>query len=720
MSVDTYAICPCGSGKKIKFCKCKDSLGEMDKVLKMVEGGQMVPALDRLSNILQQHPDAAWALAVRGRLLISLREYDSLAENAERFIRLQPSNPLALTQRSASQLFAGEIQAATGSLLEALTESGRDVDAFVLDVSSILSVALAQSGVVMTARNYATLSLMADYEDGAPSAADVLKQINGSPNVNHLLKSVNEPIERPADVEWGERFDEALGLLRSNQILLAQSKLDSLQRVAPLQPAILSGLLTCAIWSGDAQAQSDLLKKLSSCESLDFAQRCRFLAQSVLVDVKESEMHIPTFQLNAKIEKADEAEMAMTAHARVVALPADMATQMRTSEDEVPPKAVFQIIDRDKPESLDELPPVEEVPEAIATVLLFGKQTDRDARIEAMNVFEHDVEACKKAIQDAIGDVTLESEKTEPLPFLVASQPQPAMLRFKAKPADAEVLQHELMQQRLAKQLTSLKLPMLGDRSLVEVADDESLLLQRTAVAKIIENYDAITSRSANVVSEVYELAKLEQAGEIILGEEQTETVANEDLNRVNPEALSPESLMYLLQRASHISARPALRRFAEALISAELTDDQKPVRMLAYNAMISASHSTGEALEWIDKAKAYAQENGAETAELLLNELPLRLQAGDAEGFQSTIQSITTRYGNHPEVMAQLQRILMSLGLIRPDGSPVSQPAAPGPGAAMDPAGATPAGDGIWTPDSAPAPKSAEGGSKLWVPGMD
>ena len=40
MSVDNYAICPCGSGKKIKFCKCKDSVGELDRVLKMVEGGR--------------------------------------------------------------------------------------------------------------------------------------------------------------------------------------------------------------------------------------------------------------------------------------------------------------------------------------------------------------------------------------------------------------------------------------------------------------------------------------------------------------------------------------------------------------------------------------------------------------------------------------------------------------------------------------------------------
>ncbi|MEM0926189.1 MAG: protein-disulfide isomerase, partial [Planctomycetota bacterium] len=85
MSVDQYAPCPCGNGKKIKFCKCKDSVSEMEQVLKMVDGGQMVPALDRLRTLLDDHPDAAWAFAIRGRLLISIQEFDALTENADRF-----------------------------------------------------------------------------------------------------------------------------------------------------------------------------------------------------------------------------------------------------------------------------------------------------------------------------------------------------------------------------------------------------------------------------------------------------------------------------------------------------------------------------------------------------------------------------------------------------------------------------------------------------------
>ncbi len=276
MPVDTYAICPCGSGKKIKFCKCKESVSELDRVLKMIEGGQVVPALDRLSTVLQEHPDAAWALAVRGRLLLDLREYDSLTENADRFIRLQPSNPLALTQRAAAKLFRGEVEEGTASILEALTESGRDVDAFVLDVASVLAYSLAQQGVFLTARVYATLAMMATGYEGGKTAVSVLRQLNSSPAISQLLKAIPDEIRRPADVDWAERYDEAAGLLHNNKVVLAQSKFESLRRAHLEQPAILSGLLTCAIWRGDTDAQSKLLLRLSACESLDFEQRSAF------------------------------------------------------------------------------------------------------------------------------------------------------------------------------------------------------------------------------------------------------------------------------------------------------------------------------------------------------------------------------------------------------------------------------------------------------------
>jgi hypothetical protein len=43
--IDSYAYCPCGSGKKLKFC-CADIADEMGKIQDMLTGGQRAACLD--------------------------------------------------------------------------------------------------------------------------------------------------------------------------------------------------------------------------------------------------------------------------------------------------------------------------------------------------------------------------------------------------------------------------------------------------------------------------------------------------------------------------------------------------------------------------------------------------------------------------------------------------------------------------------------------------
>ncbi|MEM8669604.1 MAG: protein-disulfide isomerase [Planctomycetota bacterium] len=722
MSVDKYAICPCGNGKKIKFCKCKESVSELDQVGKMIEGGQIVPALDRLASVLEEHPDAAWALAVRGRLLLDLREYDSLSENAERFIRLQPSNPIALTQKAASSLFHGDVEGATASMLEALTESGRDVDAFVLDVSSVLAYSLAQRGVFLTARVYATLSMMATGYEGGQAAISVLRQLNMAPTINQLVKSIPDTIPRPSDASWAERYDEAATLLANNKVDLAETKFQSLLRTVGNEPAVLSGALTCAIWRGDVDAQSSLLKKLSECESLDMEERANFLATSALVSDGAKEISIPVIQLEAEIQNVEEVEMGMMSSSRFVALPPDLLAGMRESEEDVPPRSGFQILDRDKPESTEQLPPVDEIPEAIALVFLYGKQTDREARVEVRDVRQDNLDEVRTQLSASADGLNWEEQKDNAIPIVVAAQPSVAMVRFQAKPAEAETMQAELAVSRMPQTILNLRLPILGEASLKEAAGDASKLLERTAVMRLLENYDIIASKGDSILDEVRKTADVPALPTIKPESGEIETIPNEDLNRLDLSDLDAESLVYVLHRGQQVSATPAMKRAAERLLQVDLDEEKAPVRIVAYMTLINTAESSAEALELIEAAKDFGTSRNISIANILLSEVSLRVNAGDGEGFQRAVEQVASQYGNEPEVMARLQQMLMSYGLISPDGSPR---AAPPPGAA--PASPAAAGGGqLWTPDSGtpatppPAESGGSGGGKLWVPGMD
>ncbi len=107
MALDQYSFCPCGSGKKIKFCKCFENLQEMVKVDRMIEGDQSIAALDRINLLMKTFPSDAWLHALKCALLLKLREIESLEEASAKFIRLRPDNPLALLYRALLAIIRG-------------------------------------------------------------------------------------------------------------------------------------------------------------------------------------------------------------------------------------------------------------------------------------------------------------------------------------------------------------------------------------------------------------------------------------------------------------------------------------------------------------------------------------------------------------------------------------------------------------------------------------
>jgi tetratricopeptide (TPR) repeat protein len=721
MTVDQYALCPCGNGKKIKFCKCKDSLPELDRIMTMLDGGQVVPALDRINRVLDEHPDAAWALAIKGRVLLDLREYDSLAENAERFVRLQPNNPLALTQRAASYVFRNQIEEATESVLEALTESGRQVDSFVLEIVSVLAYALANTGQFLSARAYATLALSAEGFEGGRTAASVLQELNTSPAVNHLLKALPATRPRPEGAVWAERFDEALGLLRSNRIGLAETKFASLARAYPGEPAILSGLLSCAVWRANGQSQSDSLAKLSECEQLDWIERSKLLAMSYLTEPKMPKLAVELRSMKTDIQDVSQTEIALQAHSLFAPIPERMLRGFVQNEDDVPPRSAFQVLDSEVPAD-DVTLTAENIPEAISVVLVYGKQTDRAARIEVPSVLPLFVEQVRQSLVAALGDLPLRDEVAFPVPFVLASEPRAAMLNRQSTRTEIDRLIRDFQASRLPGRIVAQAVGALGNRSLAEVASDDSVRMQREALMRTLENVEQL-AQTAGVLESIRQAAGLQPLPTItVRTSDDVEEVDNPDLARTDCSELDAEGLAYLLQRAQLLDASVPLRRAATAALAREDSAEDVQLRASAYLALVDTTESADDALELLGQTKQFFEKWGLDKAQLLLMELPLRAKLGDSDGFQTVIRTLTADYRNREDVMAGLQQLLVSMGLINPDGSPRNE----GPRSAMvAEGGASPAAQssGIWTPDggsAAPAAASSQGAGKLWVPGMD
>jgi tetratricopeptide (TPR) repeat protein len=68
MAIDPYSSCPCGSGKKFKWC-CQDIHAEIDKAFQQHNDGQHEAALQTMQSVVAQHPDNAEAWGRQAQLL---------------------------------------------------------------------------------------------------------------------------------------------------------------------------------------------------------------------------------------------------------------------------------------------------------------------------------------------------------------------------------------------------------------------------------------------------------------------------------------------------------------------------------------------------------------------------------------------------------------------------------------------------------------------------
>ena len=85
MAFDSYSICPCGTGKKIKFC-CPELLGELEQLDRLVEGDQTEAALEQVIRLLEKHPKKACLLATRTKLELATKRFNEAAVTSRAFL----------------------------------------------------------------------------------------------------------------------------------------------------------------------------------------------------------------------------------------------------------------------------------------------------------------------------------------------------------------------------------------------------------------------------------------------------------------------------------------------------------------------------------------------------------------------------------------------------------------------------------------------------------
>ncbi len=111
MAIDLYASCPCGSGKKFKWC-CQPIHAEIERAFQQEAQGQHELALRLMDEIIQGHPDNPEAYGRKAQLLYQNERADDAEAALQKAFELNPKYPFGHLLKGIFRFQEGEVPGA--------------------------------------------------------------------------------------------------------------------------------------------------------------------------------------------------------------------------------------------------------------------------------------------------------------------------------------------------------------------------------------------------------------------------------------------------------------------------------------------------------------------------------------------------------------------------------------------------------------------------------
>lgn len=700
MSVDPYALCPCGSGKKLKFC-CSDLVHEIEKIHKMIEGDQPRAALRHVEHTLKKKPNRPSLLDLKATLELTLHQFEAAEQTIATLLEKDPKNPAAHAQQAILQCAQGDARGAVNPLQTALQLIDDSMPRRVLEAIGAVGHALLLEGNVLAARAHLWLYQgVAGDEDNR--ALELLVRLNQAAGLPLLLREQHYLHEPPAGHPCEDDHNRAQLFAARGQWRRAAQLFDKLcEGYSELATLHYNRALVYS-WLGDLERCAAGLHEYACRDvPLDEAVEAEALAQ--LIDPELKEASVDVVRITYPITDEEEVTARLTRNPGFA--PYDVTAEEFESEEGPPPRAAYLLLDRPavaRGEGITR----EQVPRIVGFISQYGRQTDRAERLELVldrnEEFDDNRALLETALRDVIGEA--ESEVAEG-PSGAPEQTLSWRWHFPddTPPKRRRQLLREETRAALLERWPERPRVALEGKTPKEAAGQPGMKVRTLASVLLLEQ-GTRNQRSPEVFAELRAQLGLPAAGPIDPSGVELDVLPLGRVPRVDLSGASDDELAQLYQRAALAGAAGAVTHVGRELVRRPSLTGRMDVDEV-YRRLITLEEDSAKAVQIVDEARRRAEQAGGSSAPWDLMELELHILEGAQEEATRVLDHIRTEHVNEPGVAEHLYELFYALGMIREDG----QPMGPSPDATPEPPQSE-----IWTPDSARQQAPAQ---KLWTP---
>ncbi len=714
MAIDPYAPCPCGSGKKLKFC-CTDLAADIEKVMGMLEGEQPHAALKHVEHLLQKQPHRASLLDLKTSLELGLHEFEAAGKTLKTFLAEHPQSASAHAQAAILAASNNSAAEAVTNLQNAIELLEDDMPQRVLEAIGAVGQALLYAGELVAARAHLLLYAgIGPVEDNL--AIKLLLRMNLQANLPLLLRDYLPLADCPDDAPWSDQYQQAVTLSNRGSYRRAEAILSKLRSDIGPEPAIVVSLALLRGWLADTP---QLVAGLHEYAALDIpfedATLAEALAQLLDADVKDPQLE--TVQLTYPINDEDALSEVLSRDKRIEDY--EIPTPPKEQEDSPPPRSTHLLLDRELPSTGANITRPE-IPNVVAFLSVYGKRTDREARLEVTADQDEGFEQVKTLLHEIAGNSLDELAETEVLAEKSISN-EVLSWRWRlpndTPPADRRRLIAEQRHEAILDRWTTAGCGALGGKTPLEATDDSSLRVALAASVLIVEQA-AVDPKELPLFAELRQKLHLPEHEQIDPSQFDLENVPLVRVPYLDLSKLADKTLEFFLQRLAMMGADLAVLMVAQELAGREELDPEIDLKT-AFQQLIRLEPIPQQALAWIEKARTWSQSRNESEAPWALLELQLAIESVDGPRVKSVLEDLSNNHLSEPGVSETMYELLYSAGLITPPNAAAPPQGAPHLEEAFETVPSRQE-SALWTPgDAAPSSDGDGQGEKsaIWTP---
>lgn len=709
--IDVYQACPCGSGKKLKFC-CLAIAGDITKIVRLHDNHQYALAQQALDALDKKPALGAWSKAwiktAKARILMAEEKLSEARECLAEALQHVPENPAALALNGFVAFALDKYPASRPAIYSAFQHATEQQASVLAALAAALGKFMSDLGHHMAARQHFLLALKWSPNDERHH--DQLAEFEADRTVSYPLRGDYslKPLADPGP--FRERTDAAERLAAAGCFNEAAKQYRSIAQKEPNDPALWYDIGLCDAWAGDDALAAEAFK-VSARVQKDFesAVDCQALARLLAMPTSRNRVNLLT-----GVYRVKSTSTLLTLLDQQAFLSRD---DLNIVEDGNLPKAAgsYTILDRVPATGTAEAPTPDEIPVSLGIVQVFDAQQVGADSSRAQTSWVDSPEgrlAHQKLVEVAGSEMELMREVDARSPIDGELFPLHFSWHFPDTLTGPERrrLQRQRWQRNIHDIWPNLKLESLGGKTPLEAAGIEDLNVPLAAEVLVL---DAFCDRLDYVLETDVLRARLNLPPMAPL-----EVAEDDDLVRLSILELCRVPLHLLtqsqfMQAASNIlvleHAGLTYHTLTEAVARPGVLETTRPGALyLRLSQLCHHRNKREEALAWISKGRQVIQQEEHGLRDLCLwdlEELALRVEDLSDPLLPATAHRMWQAYSLK---LPEFRPILTGLLQISKLPGPWNQAAA-----SAEPSRVA---EGIWTPDAQPV----GGPSKLWLPGQD